>query len=98
MSEPKFTKGEWVADRGIVFCSDFVIADCIPDAAGFPKHKVSVYEIGEINAQLISAAPNLLEACEKALIQLELMLQYSHPVEEAIEQLEKAIKKANSKK
>lgn len=70
MSEPKFTKGEW-----FVLENDMLIQICVNninntderynlDIASVNNDYPSSFEDAKANAQLISAAPDLLEACE----------------------------------
>jgi hypothetical protein len=72
MSEPKFTKGEW-----FVLENDMLIQICVNninntderynlDIASVNNDYPSSFEDAKANAQLISAAPDLLEACELA--------------------------------
>ena len=63
--ETKFTKGEWIINRlGISSDLDGLVGDIICEA---PIDFKESYKKWEANAKLISAAPDLLKACIKAM-------------------------------
>jgi len=64
----KHTKGPWSIGKrakDTVFSDDVAIADVFPNVV-----------VGEANARLIAAAPELLEACRNALRRLQHAKQY----------------------
>lgn len=108
MTENKFTRDEW-----FVYTNNFgekIIAISandsndenlrlkIADVWGVGFHRLEV----EVNAHLIAAAPNLLEACEHLLKQLEIEDNCGEPVQicwnsnlqEKMEMMRKAIAKS----
>lgn len=60
----KHTPGKWVADHDGEY--PFVYAEVGDDAIGICRLSEDS-DVGEINALLISAAPDLLRACKQAL-------------------------------
>jgi hypothetical protein len=85
--ETKHTKGEWTYEDRENPAHSIVIS-----TPKFPLGIATVYggRDGLANAKLISAAPELLEACIKALIHIDVL-----NIEKGLKyDLEKAIKKA----
>ena len=97
----KHTKGEWVIDKDntmVAILKDGVykyIADCNPHH--FSNSELDDEEC-EANAKLITASPDLLEACKDMLDTLEEQLTYDAKENEdiimAIDKVTNAINKA----
>lgn len=86
--EKKFTKGDWTTGnlyKGAVGVNDkkVIVADCSFDSDVSKEEQAA-------NAKLISAAPDLLKACESML----LLLKSENIVSGSMRKAEQAIKKA----
>jgi hypothetical protein len=89
----KYIQGSWTYclhhKRHAVLANDAVVATCGPDYTDAAGKQDEAGAEGEANAKLISAAPDLLAACEKALWLLDATASG-----DVNEQLRAAIKKA----
>lgn len=96
MSDNNFTKGEWERGKTVdlsVYSSDDqrLIADCRVVHRG--------YGVCEANANLIAAAPDLLEALEELTKFIEFASsEYEIPINIDIAKAEAALKKARGEK
>ena len=74
--EKKFTKGTWVIDSDFITVEvngiDEVVCDLDPEGVWPTVYQRSEKE-KDANAKLIAAAPELLEACQWALMQFEIL-------------------------
>ncbi len=92
--EFKGTKGEWEAVGDAVFVGDNIIASVFDGKS--EEHIPMDNEMMEANAQLIAAAPELLEALEEFVRLGNKRLEYGHfrETSAAVEKGQKAINKA----
>lgn len=105
----KFTPGKWQAkntskiNETLFEGNPFVISDANSQEhnAGWICHLYSKNEEARANAELIAAAPDLLDACKKTLIQLENAIpqkQMGDLMFGSCERLREAIEKAEGVK
>ncbi len=88
----EYTKGEWTTTPFQVVADGQAIADCVLGIQRQPK--MTSTEL-RANIRLITAAPDLYEACKEALKALTPWTDYK--TQEANITLQKAIKKAEGK-
>jgi len=102
MTESKHTPAPWEVDGLAIDASQYEVAVC---SQGLDEDENQMpREEAEANAKLISAAPELLEACKCALADLEGLRaegifyedEGKPPQVETIEELQAAIKKAGA--
>lgn len=97
MRKQSHTPGPWVSRNNMVFGGKKCICSNVNAASPTPQNIAEDVAMSIANARLIAAAPELLEALEKAVEPLEMYKCYGWPdYDGVIRQIKSAIAKATA--